>query len=212
MDSKERRSLRLPFGSINDFAYGGDARKFDRQELSALLAEAEFKNQKFYYPMPDYKLQRLIYSDEYINADILSEALSLYYDRNQHGEIPVIIDENKVREPVVRNGVFPFFANSFLVECSTDNDNFDDTVFASVQAGVRAEKHQIITRFDGKQFIKSAVSPEAVSHIQQCYDNIIELKNHGIPIVEHHFQRDIITVPAVSLQTADQKFIDMLKT
>jgi SAM-dependent methyltransferase len=201
----------IPFGSINDFAYGGTARTFDRQELSALLAEAGFQKQKFYYPLPDYKLPRLIYSDRYFNADILSEACPLYYDRNQYGEIPVVVDEARVREPIMRNGVFPFFANSFLVECLFDGGNFDDTVFASVQAGLRAEKYQIITRFDGKQFIKSAVSPEVVPHIQQCYDNIVEFQNHGIPVVEHNYQQGIITMLTVSSETADRKFINMLR-
>jgi len=202
----------IPFGSINDFAYGGNARTFDRQELSSLLTSAGFISQKFYYPLPDYKLPRLIYTDEYINVDILSEAFPLYYYRNKQGEIPIVIDENKIREPIVRNGVFPFFANSFLVECLFDNENFDDTVFASIQNGRRAEKFQIITRFDGKNFIKSAVSPEVIPHIQQCYDSIVELKNHGIPVVEHQYSQGIITSPLVRLELADQKFITLLKT
>jgi len=200
----------IPFGSINDFAYGGAARTFDKQELSSLLSEAGFKNQKFYYPLPDYKLPRLIFTDDYININIYSEARPLFYDRNKLGEIPIVVDETKVREPIARNGVFSFFANSFLVECLTDNNNFDDTIFASIQSE-RVEKYKIIMRFNGKHFIKTAVSSEAIPHIQQIYDNIIDIKSHGIPVIDHNINQGILSTPAINLETVENRFISMIK-
>ena len=198
------------YNSLNNLAIGNSTQIYDRQKLSDLLGKAGFVNQKFYYPLPDHKLPRIIYTDDFISYDLNSQAWPLYNCRNNQGDIVDLVDKYKVRDSVIRNNVFPFFANSFLVECSVEEVQFDDTLFASIQ-GPRVETSRIITRFDGKEFVKEAFSADAQSHIKGCYENIVELQNRSIPVVAHKYHNNKIFTDNMLYETGEQRFIKLLQ-
>ena len=204
----------IPFDSINDYAYPGTqekARTFDKQELSSLLFDAGFVKQKFYYPLPDYKLPRSIYTNDYMpSLDLQAYPRTTHYPDASKRVTPIVIDEHKIREPIIRNGVFPFFANSFLVECAADNIVFDDTLFA-VTDGNRVDKYRITTRFDGERFYKYAASPKALPHIKRCFDIASELNERGVPMVPHQYDMDILSTPMIQHKAVEQLFIQLLR-
>ncbi len=85
---------------------------FNKFEINELLKVAGFKDIKFYYPYPDYKLPTTIYSDEYLpkigelNNNIRN------FDSNRY----VMFDETKAFDGIIQSEMFPEFSNSFLIE------------------------------------------------------------------------------------------------
>ncbi len=90
-------------------------RTFGKEQLKEILQEADFKYTKFYYPLPDYKLPNIIFSDEYKPDKNKLKSYSPYVAEES---MEVEFDEKKVYEEVIKNDKFDFFANSFFIEAS----------------------------------------------------------------------------------------------
>lgn len=102
------------YDGILGYEHKEGPRTFGKVELERLLNSVGYRYSNFYYPMPDYKLPRYIFSDEYLPM----EKLALYDTYTSAGEV-VSFDEKKALKDIVKNGMFGFFANSFFIECST---------------------------------------------------------------------------------------------
>ena len=106
-------------GKIYDGILGYENKKgirtFGKEELKYILNQSGFNYNKFYYPMPDYKLPNKIFSDEYLpNQETISEYTPYLYDENAE----VLYDEKEVYKDIIKNKKFDFFANSFFIEAS----------------------------------------------------------------------------------------------
>lgn len=66
--------------------------------------------------MTDYKLPQLIYTDDCLPEKNLRERLIPYYRSTK----TLVASERELYDDIIENHVFPFFANSFLVECSAE--------------------------------------------------------------------------------------------
>jgi SAM-dependent methyltransferase len=112
--AREDHTGRL-FDGIEDYPNNEGIKTFGKQEFIELLESAGFKNTKFYYPMPDYKLPKIIFSDEYLpRIDDLFDIYSPNFDQDRY----VLFNEREAFKNVIKNKQFPFFANSFFVEVS----------------------------------------------------------------------------------------------
>jgi len=101
------------FESIEGYSPYTQIRTFGKIELEELLRSVGFKFLNFYYPMPDYKLPKVIYSDSYLPK--INDFFDIY-SPNLDRDRCVLFDERKVFKNIIENKQFPFFANSFLVE------------------------------------------------------------------------------------------------
>lgn len=112
--AREDHTGRL-FESLEGYPYQQDIQTFSRGELEALLEAAGFPRTEFYYPQPDFKLPREIFSDSYppTPAHGIRPGLLPYVDHSQKREY--LFNEQLVMDNVIADGGFPFFANSFLV-------------------------------------------------------------------------------------------------
>lgn len=88
-------------------------RTFGREELSALLNSAGFKDLEFYYPHPDYKIPERIYSDRSLPSLGELGGMSPNYDQERFA----LFDEGLAYDGLLTNGAFSLMANSFLVFC-----------------------------------------------------------------------------------------------
>lgn len=99
------------FESIEGYPGGGQVCTFSLPELKDLFTTSGYKDIKFYYPYPDYKLPLAVYSDARLPA-----VGELYRNlRNFDGERAVLFDEGKAFDNLIRSGLFPLFSNSFIV-------------------------------------------------------------------------------------------------
>ncbi len=99
------------FDGINGYPNPAGVRTFDKDELTKMFDECRLSS-KFFYPYPDYKLPFVIYSDDYLpkTGELRSNNYNLDRDRI------VLFDDDKVFDDIVRQGMFPQFSNSYLVE------------------------------------------------------------------------------------------------
>ncbi|MCI9436904.1 MAG: class I SAM-dependent methyltransferase [Lachnospiraceae bacterium] len=107
---------RRPFDGINHYPGGAAGYSFSRKEIEDIVKAAGFGHHRFFYPLPDYKLPQLIYTDDWLPGENLRERLIPYYRRGD----TLVASERELYDDIIENGVFPFFANSFLIECSIE--------------------------------------------------------------------------------------------
>lgn len=101
----------IPFEGIEGYRNTTGVRTFSKPELEGIMREAGFTKWKFYYPYPDYKLPMCIYSDEYLPR--LGE---LRTNRNNYDRKRMqVFDEAGAFDSIIESGLFPQFANSFMV-------------------------------------------------------------------------------------------------
>ena len=99
------------FAGIENYADGGGARTFGRKGLEKIFRSLKIPEYHFYYPYPDYKFMTTLYSDAYLpGRGELSNNI-----RNFDRDRMVLFDEKEAFDGVVEEGLFPFFANSYLV-------------------------------------------------------------------------------------------------
>ena len=99
------------FDGIEDYRKVDGVRTFSRPEITQLLKSAGFSENTFYYPMPDYKLPDTVYSDEFLPKPGMLEHVTDVYDRERF----VLFNESSAYDALIRDGQFPYFANSFLI-------------------------------------------------------------------------------------------------
>lgn len=105
----------INFDSIEGYPNDKSIQTFGKTELTQLLNMAGFNNLEYYYPMPDYKLPKIIYSDSYLPDE------TTYFDissPNFDQERYILFNENLAYNQIIKNNMFSFFANSFLVVAS----------------------------------------------------------------------------------------------
>lgn len=104
----------IEYDGIIGYSNKKGVKTFGKSEIKNVLKESGFKYTKFYYPLPDYKLPNVIFSDEYLPDEKSIEKYSTYYI----GETVLNFDEKEAYKEIIKNNNFDFFANSFIIECS----------------------------------------------------------------------------------------------
>ena len=178
----------IPFDGLNQYILSKTAQTFSRQELAALVKSAGFENSFFYYPLPDYKFPQVIYSDEYLpkNSSI-DNWLPYYYPDTS----TMIADETLIYKDIIKNNVFPFFSNSFFVECAVNkNDHVGYTKYI-VSSPLRKKEYRINTVLNEDGFFKYAekASENQLYNIENIYNNLIK---SGINIA--HIKKDKLSL------------------
>lgn len=112
--AREDHTGRL-FESLEGYPYQKDVQTFSRRELESLLGDAGFEKTEFFYPVPDFKLPREIFSDAYppTPGHGIRPGMFPYTDLSQEREL--LFNEQLVMDSIIAEGAFPLFANSFLV-------------------------------------------------------------------------------------------------
>ena len=142
------------------------ARTFSKPALEKLFADCGFSSVRFTYPYPDYKLPLEIYSDDYLPGTGDLRLNNWNYDR----ERLVLFDETAASDSMIRDGLYPLFANSFLIRLSVKEPEKGREIcyskFSNERARCFALRTDICREADGEMFVrKSACYPEGDHHI-----------------------------------------------
>jgi SAM-dependent methyltransferase len=84
---------------------------FGKQELIDLITLTGFEDIHFYYPHPDYKIPYEIFSDHYLPGIHYPLTEAPNFDRDRLN----LFSERRTFLGLIRNGMYGFFANSFLI-------------------------------------------------------------------------------------------------
>lgn len=169
----------IPFDGINQYHNSNrGVRTFSRNELEQLIKRSGFSNTYFYYPMPDYKLPTVIYSQDYLPTNSCMENVKFYYAPDN---TTLVANEADIYHDIIDNNVFEFFANSFLVEC-TDSDDYGKISFAKL-CSERFPEYQLGTRFNTQNNIVEKFplcNDIGKNHISQLAANELALRSRGL--------------------------------
>jgi cyclopropane fatty-acyl-phospholipid synthase-like methyltransferase len=103
------------FDGIEGYIHqGGSQETFGKREIVELLNLSGFEHLQFFYPHPDYKIPLEIFSDHCLpdNFQILTESPNFDQERMS------LFSETLAFSGLIRNGMYDFFANSFLIIAS----------------------------------------------------------------------------------------------
>lgn len=178
------------FAGINKYSIQkGRGYCFDRQEIIDILKKSGVQNFKFYYPLPDYKLPQIIYSDNFLPSTEIKERMIPYYNSRS-----LIASELNLYSDIARNGVFNFFANSFFIECG-NNIEFSKIDYVAITSD-RGQKRSFITSILGKKTVKKrAVYENGKEYLMKIKENLDELFLKGINVINCKMENYEIIMP-----------------
>ncbi|OOM79956.1 LicD family protein [Clostridium sp. BL-8] len=194
------------FAGINNYPNKTKGYSFSKQELTDIINMAGFPFHKFYYPLPDYKLPQLIYSENYLPEKNIGERLIPYYINKN----TLIAYENDLYNDLVDNHVFEFFSNSFLVECSLDEE-FCSTIYAAISID-RGKENGFLTTIHKDDIVrKRAIYNEGVKSTLKLYENMMDIKSHGLKIVPHKLEKNSVVMPYMKNITLSNYLKEIIK-
>lgn len=106
------------FEGIEGYSKTKGVRTFSIDELENIIEKSGCEIENVYYPYPDYKLPRVIYSRDYLPKVGELKLNIENYDR----ERVLLFDENKVYNEIIRDGKFEQYSNSYLLIVSKSNE------------------------------------------------------------------------------------------
>lgn len=181
------------FSGLNQYNEKSTGYNWGRKEFIDILKSAGFSSYKFFYPLPDYRIPQLIYSDAHLPSSNIHERIMTYYERQE----PLLADEKKLYKDVAENNVFPFLANSFLVECLAESAIFSDVNYAAVTTD-RGKENGFATIVTDKNTVrKEALFKEGQKNLEQLFFNVNDIGQHGVEIVPHSYQDGYVEMPYV---------------
>lgn len=204
----------IPFDGIAGYASNGyttrydseGVRTFSRSALCELLQNSGLLHQRWYYPLPDYKFPMAVFSDEYLpqNSDI--DSIKFTYPV----ESELIADEKQIYKELIANGVFPFFANSFLIEASAGGLSERFIKYASLKRDY-AREYRVSTLIDSEdRVIKRCIGKESAPHLKRYARNMKELTARNIPLVDTWEEQDDVVQAWQNLPRTDTVFKEYL--
>jgi len=191
----------IPFDGINQYMLGNsNARTFSKAELANLLEEGGFSKHYFYYPLPDYKLPTVIYSEDKLPETNSIEKFSTYYTPDADS---IVADEMSIYYDLAQNHVFDFFANSFLVECGV-SERENRPVFAAFSSERKKEFRVGTVIYSNKRVEKFLLDDKGDrNHIKKIGENFSALKTNHLKTIEYSIKDDRLEMEFLDKKTAD---------
>ncbi len=182
----------IPFDGINGYKFSGQkVRTFARAELTKLLKESGYFHAYYYYPMPDYKLPTVIYSDEHLPENGSMEKVRPYYIPSDH---TLLIEEKNLYNDIVKNNVFPFFANSFLVECSIlPSEKKEERVIFAAMNSIRQKEYRVgtVIKNSGRVIKFALENSEGFPFMfSQILGNMEKIKGRGLQTLPYEINEE----------------------
>ena len=200
----------VPFDGMNQYLYTNQGiRTFSKGGLKNLIHESGFEHTYFYYPMPDYKLPTVVYSEEYLPKDEKMQNVKYYYAKNAD---TLVANEKDIYKDLLDNHVFEFFSNSFLVECSGVKNDLGKVLFASL-CDERQEEYQLGTKIYRDNIVKKfGLSEKSIQHLRQTVKNELALENRGLLTLKSQMTGTEIELPYVQERLFENAFVEVCRS
>ena len=186
----------------------GKSSKNSLNKIEKDLKESEF-NYKIYYPLPDYKITNVIFSDEYLPDIESMMSRNLIYAREdenlEFGQREAYIEllkENKNN--------FKLFANSYFLEISKQ-DIENEIRYVNFEV-YRKKEYNIKTIIKKDVVIKTANIELAQNHINNIKKNIDILKSKKIKTLDKYEDNKIISKFVNNAISYDKYIVDICKS
>ena len=192
--------LQRPYAGIEKYTESGTARTFSKAQLTFMCRRQGWET-RFYYLLPDYRFPTAVFTDESLPG--FQDVRNVRYTYSLNSCLTA--DERELYRDVIENNVFPFFANSYLVEAAEVLPG-EHVIRVSGRSEVRAEQ-RIITYIDNSgQVWKRAQSREAQRHIERAYEHEQYLRARGVNCIPSELEGDRLKMPFCGEKLADREF------
>lgn len=105
------------FDSLMSYPQYSGIRTFSKNELSTLATQCGFNSIDYHFPVPDYKLPRLVINESILQKPFVYPLLAKLYPAPAPDQSRVYIgSEQLILKSVIDAGLFAETANSFLIE------------------------------------------------------------------------------------------------
>ena len=175
-----------------------------KDELEKFIKGADFKNYKFYYPLPDYDNTSSIFTDEFLPKSSHSK---IVYPLNYENDSNVIFNEINVIKQICDMSEFTKFTNSYFVEISNVEVK-NDIKFVNYNV-FRKDKYQLVLIMHDDWFEKRAANISANDHIKTIETYTYKLKLLGFNMLEK-IKDDSIVSEYVKEKELDKKIIELI--
>lgn len=170
----------IMFSGLHNYVGFNKVRTFSKKEIENLLKEVGIKKYKFYYPMPDYKIPEVIYTDKYLPSPGKERNFRKDYSGDRH----YIFNDAVVTDQICYDKLFPYFANSFLILIGDDELKIDYCKYNRMRNRNYRTKIEIFIDCHGKRIVKkSPITKEAVEHVCSLPDKEKFPEQTGLPIL-----------------------------
>lgn len=183
----------IPYDGINNYAYSNIAKTFSKKQLERLVKSVGFNNTYFYYPLPDYKMPQVVYSEGYLPKNGSIDNWVPYYVPNG---MSLVCDEKDVYGDLVDNDVFEFFANSFMVECSVNDEEIGKIQYA-VSSPFRKKDYNIITVYSKKEGFCKIADSNSIEALKIIDLNHKQLKKRGLSVSDTNIIGNLMHIEKV---------------
>lgn len=177
-----------------------DMKTLNRKQLEELLKTCGLTDYKFYYPLSDYETTNVIFTDQFLpNQETLVRNIALHEEEDFVFQL-----ENEAWLPLLEQdkNLFPWFANSYFVECSRKEFLDNQIEFVSF-SNMRKLEYSIRTVIQGDKVYKIAGNAKAKGHIEKIKNNIDIIKQLGFQTLDS-YEEDVI----ISEYQKNQKTVD----
>ncbi len=191
-----------PFIGLYDYPGSQGIRTYDRKSLQQLFSSLNLNDFRFLYPFPDYKLPRLLLSDEFIRMDPYASSLlyrisSQDYQSSMHAECSEFLLWNALQ----KNKYLEDFANSFLILLGKNKevlDRFVEHDFIFYSGTDRHPSCRTITRKPAGEptVIKTSLAPHLTESVRVPEHHLDEVDYISGPLLSVCWLQSLVSDPA----------------
>jgi SAM-dependent methyltransferase len=194
------------FYGPQDLYSDNDITTWGRTEIREKLSAAGFRDSKFFAAFPDYKLPKVIFSEDIDDQRQFRAEELLHYVKSldYRGKNERIFDESMVLASLRKNGLMVDLANSFVIACSLRelSDTHDPSVLAHYFSVDRKKTHCTETKFlcsvNGKiSVIKNSIdrsvnAPEAPIFVTSEAGDLIQFSQYKERSASQYFDGQLM--------------------
>ncbi len=199
---------RLGINNLCTEAKENNDKLLSRIKIEEILDKQGLVNRKFYYPLPNYTLPNVIFTDAYLpDTETINRCLTFYDDNTI-----CALDEIKRFKTILEEEpeMFMKCANSFFIECSCNKIKENDIKFVAF-SNIRKPKYRIQTIIQGENVYKYNLSEISKPHLEEIKSNIDILKASDLKTVDGYDKNKIISKYQHGVLTLDRIIIQKLK-
>lgn len=173
-------------------------RCYSRVEIRDMLQAAGLERHRFYSVLPDLQNPSLIYAEDYLpNEDMSNRLFPTYHYPNT-----VFLEEECLYNDMIKNGMFHEMSNAYLVECSPCGDLSD--VLHVTSSMERGQEKAVFTTIHRSGIVKKrAAYPEGRARLEKMVEYGNDLAKQGIEVIDAKMEGDSYKMPYVDVELTD---------
>ena len=160
-------------------------RMYARSEMDRMLAGAGFERKKYYSVLSGLEYPMHLAAENYVpNEDLANRILPVY-----HYPLTVFMEEERLYQALIDNGMFHAMANAYLVECGNADSILSDALYVTSSIE-RGEGNSLFTILYEDHVSKIPIYPEGRTRLLRMNEYANALNQCGIQTLEMKLEYD----------------------